>query len=65
MYIVELIRLDDGHQVKLYSTWENTEHVHAMSEQRKAHQNNCLSTEKYTLYFENVFGYVSNLSSKN
>lgn len=36
-----------------------------MSEQRKAHQNNCLNTENYALYFENVFGCVSSLSSKN
>jgi len=38
---------------------------HGMSEQTKAHQNNCLNTEKHTLHFENVFGCVSSSSSKN
>lgn len=37
---------------------------HGISVQTKAHQNNCLDTEKHTLHFENVFGCVSISSSK-
>lgn len=37
---------------------------HVTKSKREAHQNNCLSTEKHTLCFENVSRFVSSFCEK-